>query len=236
MKYYKLTYMITVFMMALSLMTPLHAKEETDNRDCPQPSQSNLIDTTPVVETINEKVILFDIIKSGARQTIPYNKTIAVNFQTQQNDYYCGPAAVRMVLGATGKIYSQDYIAGQIGTTTSGTGFGGTLLNAMNALCGSGFSFNLAWGGNQLADRSVIAIYYGNPVLVDTCELNDFRIAGHSASNIVYHYAAVNGYKNSGNTLVYTDPAYGRYSGTEKQHDYPSSDIAALCSQLGYIW
>lgn len=99
MKYYKLTYMITVFMMALSLMTPLHAKEETDNRDYPQPSQSNMIDTTPVVETINEKVILFDIIKSGARQTIPYNKTIAVNFQTQQNDYYCGPAAVRMVLG-----------------------------------------------------------------------------------------------------------------------------------------
>ena len=141
-----------------------------------------------------------------------------------------------MVLGATGKTYSQDYIAGQIGTTVSGTGFGGTLLNAMNALCGSGFSFNLAWGGNQLADRTVIAIYCGNPVLVDTCENNGFRIAGHANWNIVYHYAVVNGYKNSGNTLVYTDPAYGRYSGTQKQCDYPSSDIAALCSQLGYIW
>lgn len=233
MKQVKLKAFIVACTIVTTLITPLQAKEvDVDSSQL----STGMIDTTPVVETYNEKVRMYESMKSGARQTIPYNKIISVNFQTQQNSYYCGPAFVRMVLGATGKIYEQDYIASQIGTTTAGTGFGGTLLNAMNRLCGSGFSFNLVWGESDLANKARIAIYCGNPVLVDTCETNNFRIAGHEPWGIEYHYAVINGYRNSGNTLVYTDPAYGMYKGTNLQCDYQASLLAELCSNLGYIW
>lgn len=85
MKHYRLMSMFTVFMMVMSVVTPIRAKEEPENCDHPQALQNFPIDTTPVIETNNEKVILYNTMKSGARQTTPYNKAITVNFQTQQN-------------------------------------------------------------------------------------------------------------------------------------------------------
>ena len=45
-----------------------------------------------------------------------------------------------------------------------------------------------------------------------------------------------NGYKKSGDVLVYTDPAYGRYPGTLKQQDISLSDMQYLCSTRGFVW
>ena len=225
----------------LTLMTPLHAENNNASGNSTSSYNNYLdgsVDQTKIYETYNDKVLMYETMTSGmARQTTPLNKTLAVNFQTQENYYYCGPAAVRMVLYATGKSYPQSFIASFIGTTSDGTGFGGTLLNAMNSHCGSSFSFNLVCGSTDLKTRTVIAINYGNPVLVNTYQPSGVDIIeGHMENNIFYHYGVINGYKRSGDVLVYTDPAYGRYPGTAKQQDISLSNMQYLCSTRGFIW
>lgn len=109
----------------LTLITPLHAESNDVSGNSTSVYNNYLdgaVDQTDIHEIYNDKVLMYETMTSGmARQTTPLNKTLSVNFMTQENDYYCGPAAVRMVLYATGKSYPQSYIAGLIGTTTDGT-------------------------------------------------------------------------------------------------------------------
>lgn len=239
-----LSLLVVISAICFSVLTPAHAEVTVSSDSKSHYSlggETGLIDTSEmdIEEIRNEKVLMYEALISGkARETTPINKTLSVTFQTQQNSYYCGPAAVRMLLIATGKTYSQSYIAGQIGTSSAGTGFGATLVNAINTMSsGTGFSFNLVWGSTSLKDRTVIAIVCGNPVLVNTDEASyRYVLQGHATNGIQYHYGVVNGYKVSGNTLVYTDPAYGMYSGTVLQQDVSLTDMSGMLSTRGYIW
>lgn len=198
-----------------------------------------------ITEITNEKTI--EYYSSNQRQineTYPYQKVISLTFQTQNNNYYCAPASVRMLMKAIGKNYTQGQIALLIGTNTGGTSFGSTLLSGINAMAaGTGFSFNLVWHSasdvNGMKSKFMIAIVYGNPVVVNTVEGDNnkpFIFNGHAANNIRYHFGVVNGYKQSGEKYVYTDPAYGMYSGTSQTQDVTKANMSKACELRGYIW
>src|SRR5690348_6255911 len=59
---------------------------------------------------------------------------LSYSFQWQQNYYYCGPAATRIALTARGYYYSQDYLAGQLGTTKYGTNSAADTTRVLNSL------------------------------------------------------------------------------------------------------
>lgn len=242
MKFNSILNVLISLAMLHSVITPVFADPLSLSENKSENTYSTLLidhSSAYIPEIRNDKVILYESLKSGkAQQTTPLNKILSISFQTQQNDYYCGPAAVRMLLAATGKYYTQDYIAGQIGTTVNGTGFGASFINPINSLSsGTGFSFNLVWGASDLKNRSVIAIVYGNPVLVNTNEsAAGYHLKGHAENGIQYHCGIVNGYRQSGNILVYTDPAYGRFPYTVQQQDVSLDIMSSMVSTLGFIW
>jgi hypothetical protein len=57
---------------------------------------------------------------SIAAATVTYT-TLSVTGQMQQKSYWCGPASVRMALSVFGVTQSQTTLAGDLGTTSSGT-------------------------------------------------------------------------------------------------------------------
>ncbi len=70
------------------------------------------------------------------------SKEITIPFETQKTNYYCGPAAAKMVLEGIGYSVTQEYMAGLLGTTTNGTNAGNNVDNALNqVVSGSKFQF-----------------------------------------------------------------------------------------------
>lgn len=150
------------------------------------------------------------------RAVNPAPTVIQITFQTQINNWFCAPAAVRMVLSGIGIIETQQNIALEIGTNIYGTEFGDTLVDGMNGfVAGTAYAFILKSHNYTSADTAAMksnlmyAINYGNPVLVNSDESDGEHIPGHAAAGIIYHYACVNGYTYGGNSFLYTDPAYG---------------------------
>ena len=185
------------------------------------------------------------IITEGERAVNPAPTVIPVTFQTQQLSYYCGPAAVRMVLSGIGIIDTQYNIACAINTGTNGTDFGDDLVNGMNSyVAGTAYGFFLQWHYYTSANTATMksnmmyAINYGNPVLVNSDESDGEHIPGHGEANIIYHYACVNGYSYGGASFLYTDPAYGFTGLTSviKNQFIPTDTLSLALGGRGYVY
>lgn len=142
-----------------------------------------------------------------------------IPFQTQQTNYYCGPAAAVMVLGAIGYNRTQSQMASLLGTTTNGTNAGNNVANALNSVV-AGSKYRFYWKWHNYTDTATIkskvveALNYGNPVMVNTAESpGDVYIKGHDIGTALYHFGVVGDYFNYGNSVTYVDPGYGRFSG-----------------------
>lgn len=57
--------------------------------------------------------------KAQAISTQSDSKEITISFETQKTNYYCGPAAAKIVLGGIGYSVTQEYMAGLLGTPTT---------------------------------------------------------------------------------------------------------------------
>jgi hypothetical protein len=152
-------------------------------------------------------------------------KTLAYEFQWQQNGYYCGPAATRIALTARGYYYTQGYIAGQLGTTVNGTNSAAETTRVLNGLGNTGF-YETKWipGSsatqaeiNRLQWDMVYDIDRGYPIvanIVGTAVDTDGDAHSYSGG----HFLTVIGYADDGWTAKIADPAdangYGWYSMT----------------------
>lgn len=168
---------------------------------------------------------------------------ISIPFQTQQNDYYCGPASARMVLGGMGYNVSQDYMASLLGTTASdGTYAGDGVVNALNrVVSGSRFQFRWQWhtytNVGTIKGHVVEALDYGNPVMVNTVESpGDVYLVGHDIGVPLYHFGVVADYFDYGNSVTYTDPGYGRYSGFVMDQRASITNLSYAAGGRGYAW
>src|SRR5207253_1755512 len=63
-------------------------------------------------------------------------KVLDVDYQVQQNGYWCGPASTRIAISARRGAPSQADLARQLGTTTNGTDWIGQVTNTLNAQLG----------------------------------------------------------------------------------------------------
>lgn len=172
----------------------------------------------------------------------PESVVIYMPFQTQQNDYYCGPAAARMVLGGIGYTVTQSYMASLLGTTTNGTNAGDSVANALNTVA-SGSEYYFRWQWHTYTNISTIkahiveALAHGNPVMVNTVEMpGDVYIAGHNIGTTLYHYGAVADYFDYGNEVTYSDPGYGRYTGFYQDQRLSITNLSYACGGRGYAW
>ncbi len=149
-------------------------------------------------------------------------KVLSYQFQWQETYYYCGPAATRIALTARGYYYTQNYIAGRLGTTTAGTNSAADTTRVLNGLGQTAF-YETKWiPGNSATQAEINRLQWdvvydidrGYPIVANVVgSAMDTDGDWHTYSG--GHYLTVVGYSNSGWTVKLADPAdangYGWY-------------------------
>jgi hypothetical protein len=153
--------------------------------------------------------------------TPPPSKVLDYQFQLQPNYYYCGPAATRIALSASGHTLSQDEIAGKLGTDTGGTDSALDTTRVLNSVIGGNVYQTRSIPGpgatpaqmDQLQADVVQAISNGR-VLVTNIVHSATDTAGVWHAYDGGHYVTVVGYKDDGRTVKVADPANRNGDGT----------------------
>lgn len=180
--------------------------------------------------------------KQSFQRAARKSKELRISFQTQQNNYYCGPASAAMIVNALGYKRNQNEMARLLGTTQAGTNAGNGVSNALNAVVkGSRYKFRWEWQSAHQVDKIkrhvTQAIDYGNAVMVNTVEgPRDWYIQGHNLGYTIYHYGVVADYFDYGNTVTYVDPGHGRFSGFKLQQRVSIKNLSYACGTRGYAW
>ncbi|QGN49596.1 C39 family peptidase [Micromonospora sp. WMMD558] len=151
----------------------------------------------------------------------PKSKLLKYDYQAQINFYYCGPAAVRNALSATGIERSQDHLAGPLGTDQFGTDSAEDTTRVLNAMVkGDPYRTRMIPGRaatpaqmDRLQADVVDAITDGRGVVVNIAgSATDTNGGWHSFPG--GHYIAVTGYDDEGRLVRIADsanPATGSY-------------------------
>lgn len=171
-------------------------------------------------------------------------KYLNVPFQTQQNNYYCGPASASMIVHALGFNRTQNQMASLLHTTSGGTDAGDSVARALNSVAGNKATFRWVWHSyqdiNTLASHVESAINYGNAVMLNTDEgPGDNYLRGHNTGKKLYHFGVIRGYNSYNGTGQYMDPAYGYYgpySGFVEEQAASWHDLSYASGGRGYAW
>ncbi len=144
----------------------------------------------------------------------PTSKVLEYDYQAQINFYYCGPAAVRNALSATGIERTQDELAGPLGTDQFGTDSAEDVTRVLNAEVEDGpYQTRMISGGSatpaqmdQLQADVVEAITEDRSVVVNIAgSATDTAGGWHSFPG--GHYVAVVGYDDDGRLVQIADSA-----------------------------
>lgn len=144
----------------------------------------------------------------------PTSKVLEYDYQAQINFYYCGPAAVRNALSATGVARTQDELAGPLGTDQFGTDSAEDTTRVLNAeVAGEPYQTRMISGGSatpaqmdQLQADVVKAISEDRSVVVNIAgSATDTAGGWHSFPG--GHYVAVVGYDDDGRLVQIADSA-----------------------------
>lgn len=144
----------------------------------------------------------------------PTSKVLEYDYQAQINFYYCGPAAVRNALSATGVERTQDELAGPLGTDQFGTDSAEDTTRVLNAeVEGEPYQTRMISGGSatpaqmdQLQADVVKAITEDRSVVVNIAG-SATDTAGRWHSFPGGHYVAVVGYDDDGRLVQIADSA-----------------------------
>ncbi|MGK5739527.1 C39 family peptidase [Micromonospora sp. URMC 103] len=143
----------------------------------------------------------------------PASKVLDYDYQAQTTYFYCGPAATRNALSASGIERSQDALAAQLGTTEMGTNSAEDTTRVLNAVVkGSPYRTRMFPDApspaqmDQLQADVVRAITDGRGVVANIVgDATDVDGGWHSFSG--GHYIAVVGYRDNGRTVKIADSA-----------------------------
>jgi Peptidase_C39 like family len=159
-------------------------------------------------------------------------------FQWQINGYYCAPAATRIAMTARGLYPSQSDLAGQLGTTVSGTNSANDTTRVLNGAGHTAFYKSRFILGNSATQAEIDrlkadvlnAVGKGFPIVANIAgDATDTE--GHAHSYPGGHYLTVVGYTDGGQTVKIADPAdaYGRGS-----YLMPTQRLAHWIALRGY--
>jgi hypothetical protein len=182
---------------------------------------------------------------------------LAANQAPQSTSYYCGPASVHEALGAVGVSLSQAAAAAALRTTTAGTAWsgGGTspsgypvpdVLNAHERenyyvpqpVGSASSSATQSYESDLQLDIYLLRV----PLVGDAWEApGGPHLVGHPASQQIFHWFEIRGYKNHGASTMYEDSVHG--AGTigwsrnvPAYSTLSSSTIVTIVSGRGYVW
>ncbi|MGC4808081.1 C39 family peptidase [Micromonospora sp. DT233] len=151
--------------------------------------------------------------KPAAART-PSAKSLDYDYAAQINYYYCGPAAVRNALSASGVETTQDGLAAELGTTEMGTNSAEDTTRVLNEMVpGNPYRTRAIPGGaadsaqtERMRTDVVAAIADGRGVVANVAgDVVDLDGGWHSFPG--GHYVAVVGYRNDGRTVRIADSA-----------------------------
>ncbi len=178
-----------------------------------------------------------DVTSKEAAPKPPASKVLDYDYQAQTTGYYCGPAAVRNALSASGITRDQDTLANQLGTTYAGTNSAEDTTRVLNATVkGSPYKTTMIRGGaatpaqmDQLQADVVASVSDGRGVVVNIAgSATDTNGGWHSFPG--GHYIAVVGYDDDGRLVKIADsadPSYYSYWMT-------TIDLANWAATRGY--
>ncbi|HEY8532865.1 MAG TPA: C39 family peptidase [Micromonospora sp.] len=167
----------------------------------------------------------------------PAVKTVSHDHQLQPNFYYCGPAATRIALSATGTAPSQDELAEKLGTTTEGTNSAVEITRTLNEVRGGNHYKTVSMGEqvtpekiDRLQADIVRALNEDRPVVANIAG-TAYDTNGVARSFPGGHYLTVVGYRDHGRTVTIADPANPDGPVT---YDMSTIDLAEWMATRGY--
>ncbi|MEV0272110.1 C39 family peptidase [Hamadaea sp. NPDC050747] len=137
-----------------------------------------------------------------------------MKYQSQPNYYWCGPAAARNALSATGHNITMASLAKKMGTTEAGTNSAYDITAALNKVIGASKYRTTELPKSTItakqADtlkRDIVATINDNRAVVGNVAgtATDANGAAHSYEG--GHYIAIHGYRNDGRQVEVADSA-----------------------------
>jgi Peptidase_C39 like family len=168
----------------------------------------------------------------------PASKSVHYSFQLQSTGWYCGPSATRVALSAQGKTFTQDQVAGMLGTTVDGTPSANDVTRVLNAQLGAGKYHTVELSGakastaqiDKLKADVVAALNQGKPVVANIAgTVTDDNGDVHSYEG--GHYLPIVGYSHNGDTVKIADSADTVGSPT---YDISTAKVANWIATRGY--
>ncbi len=158
----------------------------------------------------------------------------------QPNGWYCGPAATRIALSASGHTPSFDDLAKDLGTTMAGTNSIYDIERVLNYNHGHERYHSVELSrrtptANQikrLRTHVVASVNMGDPVVANIAGTVSDTI-GEVHSYPGGHYVTITGYTEGGNLITVTDPA-DRLGSNEYQ--VPVERMAEWIANRGYAY
>ncbi|MET7392075.1 C39 family peptidase [Dactylosporangium sp. NPDC005572] len=173
-----------------------------------------------------------------ATPAAPLEKVLSARFQQQPNFYWCGPAAARNALAASGFTVTQADMAPKLRTTTSGTDSAFDVTRGLNEVVGGnvyqtreirGQSATPAEIGQLQADV-VRAVSAGRAVVANiVSSAKDTNGVSHTFDG--GHYVAIVGYTENGQIVKVADSANPSGDGT---YWMTTTNIANWIARRGY--
>lgn len=127
---------------------------------------------------------------------------LAMPYEYQINDYYCGPAtAVNIINGKGIANVSQSWAASLLGTTaSSGTPFDTNWKNVLHeGTMGKRYTVKSAWTASnwplELAERTISSLQLGCGVVADTYMYSSSTYLPGYSSGVIKHYVPIYGYE-----------------------------------------
>jgi hypothetical protein len=148
------------------------------------------------------------------------DKELRYQYKSQENYYYCGPAATRIAASANGHTMSQDEVARKLGTTTAGTNSAEDTTRVMRDITGKDYRTTSIPGPEATpAQMDQLQADVANAIENDKAVIANVR-GGTTDANGVYrsypggHYVTVVGYEDEGRMVKIADPAAPSGDGT----------------------
>jgi len=149
----------------------------------------------------------------AAKPPRPAKRTLNVIWQGQENYYFCGPGSTRMAISTRDTTPpSQDTLGSYMGTTTAGTDHIGLVVGALNHfLSTSKYKRTDLPDPPSAAQRSTLKTAIlttigdeGYAMVANV--ISGWRPPGYP-SGTIYHYIAIVGYDQNGDSVEIADPA-----------------------------
>lgn len=153
-------------------------------------------------------------------------KTLPATWYGQETSYWCGPGSTKIAISARKSPPSQSTLARYMGTTTNGTDHIGLVSSALNNYLGTSHyrTRNIPdpAGASHKAQlkKDLVASVNAGYALVGNV-VSGWRPPGYPTGTI-YHYVAIIGYAQNGDSALIADPA-GRGAAGPRWQNVPSS-------------